>query len=412
MEHAKFAQLVKAGEKPSVDFKIECNAFLPASEPEKAELAKDICAMANSGNTASYILVGVSDDGKHFRSVENAKLTDENVQSFCKTAISPPPRVKVHRECWRRVVRSHANKTFVIIQIGPQARQAFCLARDFINYKQGFCYRRNEVWIRRGTTSDLASPAEVALLVKGKSPIDGRESLVHCVHYERLPANRQLPALMQDLAQCVEELGGQLVNGRVVLPIQGVRYVWGVAAVRDFELKPKWILRRRWRYEAGFLLLAIGTTSKRDFAFVDDTSFRTDWGRIAFMKSDSGGFLALFRWPGRDKSPLYRTDKLDVMWPDTARDFALPIVTLSKIRDTRILRKSVLGLIGFLERDCTTAERIEVARRIMNDNLRDWAKTGQIDQRNWVPQSTRDDNNRRMMQDCQAILELSDGGLH
>jgi predicted HTH transcriptional regulator len=73
-----------------VDFKLQCSAFLGREKGERAELAKDICAMADNGNVAKHIIIGVSDDGKSFESVANPQLTDDNLQSFCKTALFPP----------------------------------------------------------------------------------------------------------------------------------------------------------------------------------------------------------------------------------------------------------------------------------------------------------------------------------
>ena len=170
MDYAKFRSLLETGETDHIDFKIECDAFAKPSVSSKGELAKDICAMANNGNRASYIVVGVSNDRKAFRSVDNEKLTDDNLQDFVKKAVYPPPKTRVHRVTWKRALPKHAGTMFVIIQVGPNRRQAFRLAQDFIDYKERVSYRRNEVWIRRNATSDLATPEEVARLVSGKSP--------------------------------------------------------------------------------------------------------------------------------------------------------------------------------------------------------------------------------------------------
>src|ERR1035441_2404380 len=98
MNYEAFQTLLQGGETERVDFKIECLAFQPGcpeSESAKAELAKDVCAMANNRDGASFLLIGVADNGRDFKSVLNAALTDENVQAFCKEAISPPPRLKI-----------------------------------------------------------------------------------------------------------------------------------------------------------------------------------------------------------------------------------------------------------------------------------------------------------------------------
>lgn len=172
MDYKKFRLLVKEGEKSNVDFKLESHAFNTNAQGPNAELAKDICAMSNNGNMSSYLIIGVSDDTKSFRSVENPNLTDENIQSFCKTAIFPPPKIKIHRKKWSRgTLAEHKEIEFVVIQIGPHAKQAFHLARDFIAYKEKICYRKNTVWIRRGTTTDIATPEEISELYlrKGKT---------------------------------------------------------------------------------------------------------------------------------------------------------------------------------------------------------------------------------------------------
>jgi uncharacterized protein YjbI with pentapeptide repeats len=167
MDYKKFQQLLMGGEKSNVDFKIECFAFNSRSDAPKAELAKDICAMANNSKS-SYLIIGVSDDGNDFRSVQNANLTEEYIQDFCKTAISPHPKVKVYRKKWgHQALPEHLGKEFVIIQIGPHIQQAFHFAKDFINYSEKFCYRRNEVWIRRGRISDIATPEEIVKLASG-----------------------------------------------------------------------------------------------------------------------------------------------------------------------------------------------------------------------------------------------------
>ena len=168
MNYAKFRELLRDGETATIDFKIQADAFLHSDIATKAELAKDICALSNNGNVASYVIVGVSDDGKHFKSVTNKNLTDDRLQDFCKKAIFPPPRVRLQRETWAKALPAHRSKEFVIIQVGPQPRQVFRLAQDFVDYKANVCLRRNEVWIRRNATSDLATPEEIVRLAAGQ----------------------------------------------------------------------------------------------------------------------------------------------------------------------------------------------------------------------------------------------------
>jgi predicted HTH transcriptional regulator len=164
LDYQRFRTLLQEGEKAHVDFKIRCDAFATPNIGVRGELAKDICAMANNGNRASFIIIGVSDDATCFRSVDNNKLTDDNLQDFCKKALYPPPTVRLHWRNWKHALPAHRDKDFVVIQIGPNKRQAFRLAQDFVEYSQKACYRRNEVWIRRNATSDLATPEEIVRL--------------------------------------------------------------------------------------------------------------------------------------------------------------------------------------------------------------------------------------------------------
>src|SRR5215469_11560537 len=122
MNYIEFKRLIDAGECSRVDFNIHCSAF-DSSSPDcsaaKAELAKDICAFANNGNVASYIIVGVSDDRRNFKSISNIQLTDDNLQAFCKLAIFPPVSLRLTNYKWAGATQAHAGKTFTIIQVGP-----------------------------------------------------------------------------------------------------------------------------------------------------------------------------------------------------------------------------------------------------------------------------------------------------
>jgi hypothetical protein len=210
MDYAKFRKLLSEGEKRHIDFKIVCDAFRSQSVAPRGELARDICAMANNGYMASYVIVGVSDDGKQFKSVDNMKLTDDNLQDFCKKAVFPPPKVRVYRKTWKRALATHKGKEFVIIQIGPNRRQVFHLAQDFIDYRAKTCYRRNEVWIRRGATTDLATPEEIIRLASGQSLQETEEDKHRKVNREsfsRLSQHERCHLIIASTSSCLEKLG-------------------------------------------------------------------------------------------------------------------------------------------------------------------------------------------------------------
>lgn len=160
----KLKKLIVEEEKYYVDFKATCGAFISRDKRPNVDLIIDICSMSNNHKRASYIIIGVSDDGKNFHSVSNSKLTDHNLQNLCSRYINPPPKIKLLRFKWQD---ASACKDIVVIQIGPHLRNIYHLALDNIDYNNGICHRENEVWIRRGTMNALASPSEILQLGEG-----------------------------------------------------------------------------------------------------------------------------------------------------------------------------------------------------------------------------------------------------
>jgi hypothetical protein len=359
MNYSKFKSLIKGKEKAHVDFKTKCDAFLSRTLAPKAELAKDICAMANNGNVASYIIIGVSDDAKTFESVSNDKLTDDNLQSFCKSSIFPPPKVKLYRENWRDAAPKHKGKTFVIIQVGPQARRAFRLARDFINYREGLCYRNNEVWIRRGATTDLATPEEIARLVEGKAPTS-RKVREDNVEYEKIPSSDKFEAVSGDLKKILEEIGGGIYGERVVIPIRRVRFVWRYILLQKYILDTvrfQGDFFYGWNHEHGTLIIVMENVSKRVFErYSVHLSFKERWGYFTqYDTQKSLGFPSL---------------------PVNTRPFSFVTLTLPKIVDTDSLRGRLIGMLQFLEKHEESYNRVRKAREGINSNLRRWLRQG------------------------------------
>jgi hypothetical protein len=377
MEYARFRQLLKAKEGTNLDFKLACDAFLSKRAGAKAELAKDVCAMANNGWRASYIVVGVSDDGKHFESVCNPKLTEENVQAFCKGAVFPPPRIRVFRPLWITASPQHKGKRFVIIQVGPQARQCFRLARDFVSYKERVCYRRNEVWIRRGSTSDLATPEEIARLLKGQ-PAEQEDKPEDSIDYLKLPRDRQISALTHDLEKWVEEVGGASHNGRIVLRLGRTRYVWRCVVRQEYTDRHSFSIdaSNRWCYEHGLLFLTLGPVSKRALPTYAPVHFKEKWGWLTVI-------------------PRFWLNSELARRPPMTDEFSVIALTLPRLSDTAKLRASLSAMLHFLDADETARALIPEARQTVNHNLR----RGLRKENAWHPSA------------AQAILELSAGRL-
>lgn len=208
MDYKKFKELLAKGECQTLDYKIECNAFGKGNEKDTAELIKDIIAFCNNGNVTSYIVIGVSNDRNGFKSVENTRLTDDNLQVLVRDNIFPIPRVKLYRCKWSKTTDiRHKDITFVIIQIGPQARQCFRFAKDHIGYELKYCYKKNEVWIRREAISDLASPEEITRLVEGKNPI-AESTVENNVVYTRLSTTEYRSAIKKDIVDFAPQING------------------------------------------------------------------------------------------------------------------------------------------------------------------------------------------------------------
>src|SRR4051794_3864814 len=103
MTFDRFHRLVLNGEKATVDLKLVCNAFNKTAgdrEKARAELVKDICAMANNGEATSYRIIGVGNDRMTVRTVTDTNLKSENVQTLVRDAIHPRPTIRVRRLRW------------------------------------------------------------------------------------------------------------------------------------------------------------------------------------------------------------------------------------------------------------------------------------------------------------------------
>ena len=362
MEYKIFLDIIKSGEKSTVDFKIECDAFKTNSIKQRAELAKDICAMANNGNKASYIIIGVSDDSKDFKSENNENLTDDNLQTFIKTAIYPIPKVKLTKECWENVLPKHEGKTFTIIQVGPHARAAYRLNKDFIKYEEKVCFRRNEVWLRRGSTSDLATPEEISKLVQ-KLPFEDFPPPSENVIYSQFSKDYNLVLLSQDLKRCISEAGGIRKNERVMLKIRNSKFVIRLILVR--ECNTKWGIwletSRKWVYEHGVLIVSLGSISKQAFHPQFKINFNNNWG-----------------WFSVFELPNYYDPEIQVKIPENIKP-ALPfILTLPQMKDSVTLHRSFHRMLDFLNSDDYIFELIKSAKEQMNTNLRRWMKEGWI----------------------------------
>lgn len=93
MDRKKLMILLKREEGTKLDFKQKLELY---NETGKKELAKDICAIANSKGGRGYILVGVEDKSKKFVGIDNiSKFTEEQIQQIISSRSDPPIPISV-----------------------------------------------------------------------------------------------------------------------------------------------------------------------------------------------------------------------------------------------------------------------------------------------------------------------------
>ncbi len=375
MQEDKFKRILRVGESRCIDFKINCQALQRRNLGANAELAKDICAMANNGNVLSHIIIGVSDDGKSFCSVKNPGLTDDNLQDFTKRAITPPPRVKLLKRKYTNTNRRYKGKQLVIVKVGPQARQAFRLNRDFIDYKQKTCYRKNEVWLRRGATSDLATPEEIARLVSGDTPFK-EESGIERTVFTRVPRKDQREAVLRDLSMIADNMGGRLVRqsndqapARLCLPFARgmvvLKVLTGMKFAHRFSIWRS--VCNHWSYEHGVLIISLGGVAERTFPYGGrcEIHAKERWGWFTLLGTDDLEFT----------SPDIRLT-LNFPVPENSSEGNLFILTIPNVKDTDQMSKRLRAMNDSILKEPVYSTVVQQTRKKTKGNLERWLQQG------------------------------------
>ncbi|MDO8447155.1 MAG: ATP-binding protein [Deltaproteobacteria bacterium] len=144
-------ELLNEEESSSLDFKRNQYPFVGATDDQKSELLKDILAFANAWRrNDSYILVGVEEvkGGRSIVKGVSHHIDDAQLQQF------------VNHKTQRPLTFSYTAYPFECKQIGiiciPLQQRPFFLKKDFGKLK------RNVVHVRRGSSTDIADPDEIA----------------------------------------------------------------------------------------------------------------------------------------------------------------------------------------------------------------------------------------------------------
>lgn len=158
MDENLFEQLLYRDESESLDFKSQQYPFAGATDEAKSELLKDILALANSWRIEDgYILIGVqeSQGGKSTPLGTTDHIPDHSLQQFVNTKLNRPIRFSYE-------VHSLNNMQIGIIRVQSVQRPVY-LRSDFGRLKAG------DVYVRRGSSTALADPDEVAAMGEAKS---------------------------------------------------------------------------------------------------------------------------------------------------------------------------------------------------------------------------------------------------
>lgn len=136
-----------------IDFKSAQYRFIGGSEGDKAEMLKDILAMANAWRHGpGYILLGFKDQRPHPAEVVgiSESIDDAKVQQFVHGKVKP-------KLTFRYEEYLYEGKTVGVITI-PKQKRAFYLAHAYGKLKS------NVVYVRRGSSTDEAEPPEITAM--------------------------------------------------------------------------------------------------------------------------------------------------------------------------------------------------------------------------------------------------------
>ena len=136
-----------------IDFKSTQYRFIGGSEDNKAEMLKDILAIANAWRDGpGYILLGFKEQRPHPAEVVgiSESIDDAQLQQFVNGKVKP-------KLTFRYEEHLYEGKTVGVITI-PKQKRAFYLAHPYGKLKS------NIVYVRRGSSTDEAEPPEITAM--------------------------------------------------------------------------------------------------------------------------------------------------------------------------------------------------------------------------------------------------------
>ena len=179
MEH-----LLHEEEGVTLDFKREQYRFERADNEAKSELLKDIIAFANAWRrSTAYILLGVEEiKGSRSKVVGIAtSLDDASLQQFVKSKTQRPVEFSYRTFHFEGV-------DVGVIEIPVQERPIY-LTKDFGKLK------KDTVYLRRGSSTDIATPDEIARMGSADVAEGSVTSIDLCLEWANIDEKRDLSSI-------------------------------------------------------------------------------------------------------------------------------------------------------------------------------------------------------------------------
>ncbi len=144
MDAYKLLGLIKQSESSRLDFKMCLDL---TTDSQKKELAKDVCAIANSASGRGYIIFGVEDKTKKLVGIKPEDYIEEQIQQVIAQRLDPP--VNVHLD-------------HVVVQ-----NVQLAVLTIFYSFKKPHQLRQTGAfYVRRGSTTDFARREEIANMLQ------------------------------------------------------------------------------------------------------------------------------------------------------------------------------------------------------------------------------------------------------
>lgn len=145
MNKKKLMSLLTKNEGIKLDYKLRLDIF---SDTGKKEIAKDICAIANTGSGRGYIIVGIQDKTKKIIGLKKEDVfREEQIQQIVTSRCEPPIPIEVE-------FLNIDNKKVGIITIYDGGQKPYQIRENGAFY------------IRRGSTTDIMRKQEIINLLE------------------------------------------------------------------------------------------------------------------------------------------------------------------------------------------------------------------------------------------------------